>query len=91
MAGYAAFNFKALLPTIRNFISIQAFPTMILTKEEFEAALSRTIDAMLEQMALDPDIELNKFYGLVSYLENLSCFGPVLYAMIDQASGNERP
>lgn len=59
---------------------------MKLTPEEFDATFNDTLNAMLEQMAGDPDIRVEKFYSLACFLENLSLFSPVLYSLFkDQA------
>jgi hypothetical protein len=53
-----------------------------MTKEEFEEQFSETMDAVLEAMAENPDIDPEKFYSMTCILENLRFFSPVLYGAI---------
>ena len=50
-----------------------------MTKEEFEHKFGESMDALLEAMAENPEIDPEKFYGMACILENLRVFSPVLY------------
>ena len=53
-----------------------------MTKEEFEHKFGESMDALLEAMAENPEIDPEKFYGMACILENLRFFSPVLYGAI---------
>jgi hypothetical protein len=53
-----------------------------MTKEEFEDSCSETMDAVLEAMAENPEIDPEKFYSMTCILENLRFFSPVLYGAL---------
>lgn len=55
---------------------------MGMTKEEFDEKFTGTLDALLEAMAENPDIDPEKFYSMTCILENLRFFSPVLYGAI---------
>ncbi|GAA4424582.1 hypothetical protein GCM10023188_04570 [Pontibacter saemangeumensis] len=53
-----------------------------MTKEEFDEKFTGTLDAVLEAMAENPEIDPAKFYSMACVLENLRFFSPVLYGAI---------
>lgn len=53
-----------------------------MTKEEFDEKFTGTLDALVEVMAENPDIDPEKFYSMTCILENLRFFSPVLYGAI---------
>jgi hypothetical protein len=56
---------------------------MEMTKTEFENTFKEMLDHMLEDLAVNPEIDVKKFYGMVCFLENLSYFWPVIYGLIE--------
>ena len=55
---------------------------MEMTKAEFDEKFLGTLDALVEAMAENPDIDPEKFYSMTCILENLRFFSPVLYGAI---------
>ena len=55
---------------------------MNISKEEFNDQFQGMLDALLESMAENADIDINKFYGTACFLENLAFFSPVLYGLL---------
>lgn len=55
---------------------------MEISKEEFEKAFQEGIDNLLEGMAIDPAIDVDKFYSMTCFLENIAFFSPVLYGAL---------
>lgn len=58
---------------------------MEITKEEFDDKFKATLNALIEQMAENGEIDVKKFYGMTCFLENLAFFSPVIYGMIENA------
>lgn len=58
---------------------------MDISKEAFNDQFREGMDALIEQMAEHPDVELKKFYGMACFLENLAFFSPVLYDLIEKS------
>lgn len=58
---------------------------MKISKEEFNDQFRESLDSLIEHMAEHPDIDLDKFYGMTCFLENLAFFSPVLYGLIEQS------
>lgn len=58
---------------------------MELSKEEFDQEFRESLDFLLEEMAENAAIDVNKFYGMACFLENLAFFSPVLYGLIEQS------
>lgn len=55
---------------------------MGMTKEAFDEKITGILDALVEAMAENPDIDPEKFYSMACILENLRFFSPVLYGAI---------
>ncbi|MHC2990404.1 hypothetical protein OB13_01965 [Pontibacter sp. HJ8] len=55
---------------------------MKMTEEEFNATYAGALDALLEVMAENAEIDPEKFYSMACILENLRFFSPVLYGAI---------
>ncbi|PTX14170.1 hypothetical protein C8N40_11216 [Pontibacter mucosus] len=53
-----------------------------MTEEEFQANYTQALDAIIEAMAQEQEINPDKFYSMVCVLENLRFFSPVLYGAI---------
>ncbi len=53
-----------------------------MTEEEFQANYTQALDAIIEAMAEELEINPDKFYSMVCVLENLRFFSPVLYGAI---------
>lgn len=53
-----------------------------MSKEEFNLAFIKTLDELLEKMADNPEIELNKFYHMAYVMENLAFFSPVIFDLV---------
>lgn len=53
-----------------------------MTEEEFQANYTQALDAILQAMAEEQEINPDKFYRIVCVLENLRFFSPVLYGAI---------
>jgi hypothetical protein len=58
---------------------------MDLQLEEFDQKFKEALDQAILLLAEDPDIGLDKFWGLSCFLENLSHFSPVLYGVLANA------
>ncbi|MDX5419798.1 MAG: hypothetical protein LPK09_11330 [Hymenobacteraceae bacterium] len=58
---------------------------MNLTKEEFDQRFVETLDVLLQKMADNEDIDVNKFYSMACMLENIRFFSPVLYGVLKAA------
>lgn len=58
---------------------------MEISKEEFEETFQEAINSLLEDMAENPAIELEKFYSMACFLENIALFSPVLYGALRQS------
>ena len=50
-----------------------------MTKEEFDDQFTAVLDKLLLALAENPEVDLNKFYNMTCFLENLRFFSPVLY------------
>lgn len=55
---------------------------MEMTQEDFDERFQQMLDAVVERMADNAEIDLEKFYTMTCILENLSVFSPVFYSMI---------
>ncbi|QCR22512.1 hypothetical protein [Pontibacter sp. SGAir0037] len=55
---------------------------MEMTEEEFDQQFAATLDTILEAMAENAEIDVQKFYSMTCVLENLRFFSPVLYGAI---------
>ncbi|WP_162912064.1 hypothetical protein [Pontibacter actiniarum] len=53
-----------------------------MTKEEFDATFSESLNAILEAMAENAEIDPEKFYSMACVIENLRFFSPVLFGAI---------
>lgn len=53
-----------------------------MTEEEFQANYTQALDAIIEAMAEEQEINPDKFYSMICVLENLRFFSPVLYGAI---------
>ena len=53
-----------------------------MSEEEFQTQYTQALDAILEAMAEEQEINPDKFYSMVCVLENLRFFSPVLYGAI---------
>lgn len=51
-----------------------------MTEEEFTKRYKETLDALVVAMAENPEIEPKKFFDMACVLENISFFGPIIYA-----------
>lgn len=56
-----------------------------MTKEEFDDKFRASLDALIEGMAENSEIDVKKFYGMTLFLENLAFFSPVLYGLVENA------
>jgi hypothetical protein len=59
---------------------------MSMTKAEFELMFRDSLDNMLEEMAKNSEIDVQKFFGMACNIENLAFFIPVIYGMIEESS-----
>lgn len=57
---------------------------MNLSKEEFDEQFRASLDTFIEAMAGNEEIDVNKFYGMTCFLENLAFFSPVLYGLLKE-------
>lgn len=55
---------------------------MELSQEEFDLKFREIMDFVVEGMATNEEIDVEKFYGVTCFLENLTYFSPVLYGLI---------
>ncbi|GGK78598.1 hypothetical protein ACD591_08985 [Rufibacter glacialis] len=55
-----------------------------MTEEEFDAHFAQTLDAVLVSLAESPDVDLEKFYTMTCFMENLRFFSPVLYSALKE-------
>lgn len=55
---------------------------MNISKDKFNDQFQGLLDALLESMAENADIDIKKFYGTACFLENLAFFSPVLYGLL---------
>ena len=55
---------------------------MELTEEEFDQKFAETLDALLQAMADNEEVDVNKFYSMACILENIRFFSPVLYGVL---------
>lgn len=58
---------------------------MELSKEEFDQEFRESLDFLLEEMAENSAIDVDRFYGMACFLENLAFFSPVFYGLIEQS------
>jgi hypothetical protein len=58
---------------------------MRMTKAEFDLRFRSTLDHMLEEMAKNPEIDVQKFFGLACFVENVAFFGPVIYGLLENS------
>jgi hypothetical protein len=56
-----------------------------MTPEEFDLKFKAVLDALVEGMAENSEIDVKKFYGMTYFLENLSFFSPVIYGLIEDS------
>lgn len=63
---------------------------MEMNKEEFRKAFQEGIDTLLEGMAVNPRIEVDKFYNMACFLENIAFFSPVLYDTLSKSKKKGR-
>ncbi|WP_205502491.1 hypothetical protein [Rufibacter psychrotolerans] len=56
-----------------------------MTEEEFDANYVEALDAVLEAMAENKEIDPGKFYSMTYILENLRFFSPVIYGVLQEA------
>ena len=63
---------------------------MEMKKEEFENKFHAALDTLLEGMAVDPTIDVNKFYSMACFLENVAFFCPVLYGVLSESKKKDR-
>lgn len=57
---------------------------MKLSQDEFNDKFKEAQDILLKAMADDPQVDLEKFYSMTCFLENLYFFSPVLYHLMKQ-------
>ena len=55
---------------------------MELNEAEFNEQFIQTLETVKETMAETPEIDPEKFFGMVCILENLQFFGPVIYGAL---------
>ncbi len=55
---------------------------MEINKEEFDSRFKETLDHLLEEMAQNSEISVNKFYSMTCILENLAFFSPVIFGLL---------
>lgn len=58
---------------------------MEMTQEEFDARFRETLDGVIEDMALDAEVEPQKFFGVTLFFENLAYFSPVIFGLIENS------
>jgi hypothetical protein len=58
---------------------------MEISKEEFDSKFRETLDTLIEGMAENSEINLEKFYTMTCVLENLSFFSPVIFDFIQKS------
>ncbi|WP_207434590.1 hypothetical protein [Sabulibacter ruber] len=61
-----------------------------MTEEEFDANYVAALDAVLEAMAEEKEIEPGKFFSMTYILENLRYFSPVIYGVLQNARNNSQ-
>ncbi len=57
---------------------------MEMTREEFDFQFKETLDMLVEGMAEHEEVEPNRFFGMVCFLENLAFFSPVIWGLIEE-------
>lgn len=62
---------------------------MDITKEEFDEKFRETVDSLIEGMAVSPEVDVRKFYGMACFLENITWFSPVLYGIIEKSKNKD--
>lgn len=60
-----------------------------MNREEFNDMFTRALDNAIEQLAASPDVEVKKFYGMVYFFENLACFSPIFYGILNPDDHDE--
>ena len=63
---------------------------MEMNQEEFDLKFKEVLDALVESMAENSEIDVKKFYGMTYFLENLSFFSPVIYGLIVDSQSSKR-
>jgi hypothetical protein len=58
---------------------------MEISKEEFDHQFKETLDILIREMAQNSEINMEKFYNMAYFLENLAFFSPVIYDLIQQS------
>ncbi len=58
---------------------------MEITKEQFDNQFKETLDNLLEEMAENSEISVNKFYNMTCILENLAFFSPVIFGLLQKS------
>ena len=57
---------------------------MEISKEEFNEQFRNSLDYLVQEMAENPDVNLQNFSSMTCFLENLSFFSPVLYSLLEE-------
>ncbi|QHT72215.1 hypothetical protein GXP67_30090 [Rhodocytophaga rosea] len=57
---------------------------MDLSKEEFDFRFKETLELIITQMAENPDVQVDKFYHMTYFLENLAFFSPVIFDLLQK-------
>ena len=62
---------------------------MELTEEEFDQRFVETLDVLLQTMADNEEVDVNRFYSMACILENIRFFSPVLYGVLQSSVKNK--
>jgi hypothetical protein len=58
---------------------------MEISKEEFDNKFRETLDTLIQEMAENSEINVEKFYTMTCFLENLAFFSPVIYGFLQKS------
>jgi hypothetical protein len=57
---------------------------MEISKEEFDRKFQETLELIIKQMAENPEIQVDKFYHMTYFMENLAFFSPVIFDLLQK-------
>jgi hypothetical protein len=58
---------------------------MEINKEDFDAQFRETLDALIQRMAENSEVNVTNFYSMTCILENLAFFSPVIFDLIQKS------
>jgi hypothetical protein len=63
---------------------------MNISKEEFNDNFQKAIDLLLEEMADNPEVDIERFYSMTCLLENVAIFSPVIYGVLQNSRSKKK-